>query len=107
MNEALILPLANDAKYKSCFHQYTIRLANQRARDHLQAWALGLGIETRAYYPYALSSHSVGESLGFTSDCDNADELTRVVLSIPIRDSLAGEEKMRVVEVLNSWIPPE
>jgi dTDP-4-amino-4,6-dideoxygalactose transaminase len=99
-NEAIILPLAND-------DQYTIRLANQRARDHLQAWALGLGIETRVYYPYALSSHAVVESLGFTSDCDNADELTRVVLSIPIRDSLAGEEKMRVVEVLNSWIPPE
>jgi hypothetical protein len=50
---------------------------------------------------------AVVESLGFPSDRDNADELTRVVLSIPIRDSLAGEEKMRVVEVLNSWIPPE
>jgi perosamine synthetase len=106
-NTAIILPPANDEKFMSCFHQYTIRLANEQARNHLQAWALGLGIETRVYYPYALSSHAVVESLGLTSDCDNADELTRVVLSIPIRDSLAGEERIRVAEVLNSWIPPE
>jgi dTDP-4-amino-4,6-dideoxygalactose transaminase len=106
-NEAIILPPANDEEYRSCFHQFTIRLTSETARDHLQAWASDHGIETRVYYPYTLSSHSVVESLGLAAACPNAEELAKVVLSIPVRDSLGSEEKLQVAEVLNSWIPPE
>lgn len=106
-NRAIALPPANDAEYMSCFHQYTIRLAGRAARDSLQTWAFEHGIEMRVYYPYSLSSHAVVESLGFATNCPNADELAEVVLSIPVRESLVSEERSRVVDVLNSWIPPE
>jgi perosamine synthetase len=106
-NEAIVLPPANDQEFKSCFHQFTLRLASEAARDHLQAWASDHGIEARVYYPYTLSSHAVVESLGLAAACPNAEELTRVVLSIPVRESLSNEEKLQIANVLNSWIPPE
>lgn len=105
-NEAIVLPLANDTEYRSCFHQYTIRLANRAARDSLQTWALDHGIETRVYYPYSLSGHAAVDGLGFATHCPNADTLAEVVLSVPIRESLTSEERSQVVGVLNSWIPP-
>jgi len=106
-NRAIVLPAANDEENRSCIHQFTLQLSSQAARDHLQEWAAEHEIETRVYYPYSLSSHVVVESLGYAANCPNADQLARVVLSIPVRESLTNEERARVAEVLNSWSPPE
>jgi perosamine synthetase len=106
-SEAITLPPTNDEKYMSCFHQFTVRLPSQTARDNLQSWALGHGVDSRVYYPYSLANHAVVEGLGLATECPIADELTKVVLSIPVRESLTSEEKLQVVSTLNSWTPPE
>lgn len=104
-NDAFTLPAPNDEKSASCFHQFTLRLSSKADRDDLQAWALAHEVETRAYYPYALSSHPVVENLGMGARCENADALSNVVLSIPVRESLSDDERRHVADVVSSWEP--
>ncbi len=104
-NDALVLPPGDDRISASCFHQFTLRLQSAADRDDLQAWANQHDVETRAYYPYALSSHPVIEGLGFGARCDNADALSKVVLSIPVRESLSHDERTHVADVINGWEP--
>ncbi len=104
-NDAITLPVRNDETSASCFHQFTLRLASQADRDDLQAWALAHEVEARAYYPYALSSHPVVEDLGMSARCENAEALSNVVLSIPVRESLSDDERSHVADVVSSWEP--
>jgi dTDP-4-amino-4,6-dideoxygalactose transaminase len=105
VNDAILLPPMNNEKSTSCFHQYTIRLSSHAHRNDLQTWASQHEVETRAYYPYSLSGHPVVENLGIGSLCQNADDLSNVVLSIPVRETLTIEEKAKIVEVLSTWEP--
>ncbi|MBW4078119.1 MAG: DegT/DnrJ/EryC1/StrS family aminotransferase [Acidobacteria bacterium] len=104
-NDALFLPPGDDVTSVSCFHQFTLRLRSKADRDDLQAWTTEHEVETRAYYPYALSSHPVIEDLGLGARCDNADALSNVVLSIPVRESLSDDERKHVADVISGWEP--
>lgn len=104
-NDAIALPPGDDSTSASCFHQFTLRLRSKADRDDLQAWTAQHEVETRAYYPYALSSHPVVEDLGLGARCDNADALSNVVLSIPVRESLSASERKHVADVVSRWEP--
>ncbi len=104
-NEFIVLPPIDDETGSSCFHQYTLQLRDRARRDDLQAWCEKNGVETRAYYPYALSSHPVVEDLGFGAFCQRAQELSTTVLSIPVRESLSDDEKQQIAGVLSAWEP--
>lgn len=105
-NYAIALPPKNDGEKLSCFHQYTVKLRSQEERDNLQDWATQHEVETRAYYPYSLSSHPVVKMLGYEASCKNADELSRTVLSIPVRETLSDEDRSKIASVLNAWSFP-
>lgn len=88
-----------------CWHQYTVRTRSEDERGQLQAWAKQHEIETRVYYPNALSSLPVVKSYGCARVCPNAEQLSRTVLSVPVRESLGREEVDRVAAMLSQWHP--
>lgn len=87
----------------SCWHQYTVRTRSEGERWQLQAWAEKYGVETRVYYPTALSALPVVQRLGCARPCPTAEHLSRTVLSVPVRESLLREEVGRVAAMLDSW----
>ena len=89
----------------NCWHQYTVRTHSEEARDDLRTWAQQQGVETRVYYPTALSALPVVRQLGFGRSCPHAEALSRTVLSFPVRESLSEAEVARVSEVLDGWRP--
>lgn len=88
---------------ESCWHQYTLRLHSESNRDDLQRWAHRHGVETRVYYPSALSALPFIRQLGFGRKCPVAERLASTVLSIPVRESLLSDELRHIGAVLNSW----
>ncbi len=89
----------------SCWHQYTVRTRSEGERRQLQSWAEEQGVESRVYYPAALSALPVVRRLGSARTCPTAEHLARTVLSVPVRESLLPEEVERVAAMLERWRP--
>lgn len=89
----------------NCWHQYTIRTKSEVERRQLQAWAEEQGVETRVYYPTALSVLPTVQRLGSARTCPTAEHLSRTVLSVPVRESLLPEDVDQVVAMLDRWRP--
>ncbi len=103
-NPHLVKPPWSEAD-GNCWHQYTVRTHSEAARDKLRAWALQLGVETRVYYPTALSALPLVRKLGFGRSCPRAEALSKTVVSVPVRESLSESEVVQVGEVLDGWRP--
>jgi len=79
------------------FHQYTVRLLNER-RDAVQAALADAGIGTMVYYPVPQDQLRVYE--GIYAPCPVSARLAGEVLSLPIWPTIAEATQARVVETL-------
>ena len=77
---------------------FTVRA---RDRDRLVNHLTKSGVESRVYYPDAISDLSI---FGAPSGCPVATELAQDVLSLPLRPDLTEDETGVVIEAVNSWV---
>ena len=81
------------------FHQYTIRILNNR-RDHVHKALKAQGIQTMIYYPVPIHKLPVYANLQLT--VPNAEKLAHEVLSLPMYPDLADEQIKTVCDAIKA-----
>ena len=98
-------PMCNDDTYTSCYHQYTLKIKNPVHRNSFIEWMKLSDVETRIYYPYALSNHPLVVANGYGTTCSTAEEISACSVSIPVRESLSESEVKKISDSINNWNP--
>lgn len=86
-----------DARARSAWAQYTVRVDN---RDAVARRMASAGVPTAVYYPTPLHRQPAYSSYPRVSDMKVTDELAGQVLSLPIHPYLTAEQQDRVIECL-------
>jgi dTDP-4-amino-4,6-dideoxygalactose transaminase len=73
------------------FHQYTIKLQTEKARDMLKNYLFEKGIQTEIYYPIALHQIDFLEGRPAGS-LENTEALLKTVLSLPVHPGLSDDD---------------
>lgn len=82
------------------FHQFTIKIAE---RDLSLERLTDLGIGTGVHYPVCLNEQPYyKEELGYKSDTPIAQEISRMVISLPIHPSLTKDDLNEIIKAVNS-----
>jgi len=82
------------------FHQYTIRLANDR--DGVQARLQEAGIGSAIHYPVPIHRQPIMQQLGLgEADVPMAEAAAQSVLSLPVHPSLTPEDIDYIAETVN------
>lgn len=84
---------------KHVFHQYTIRVLNDK-RDQLKEFLNNEGIGTGIHYPWPIYKQKLYEDLGFKDNCSEAEKAAAEVLSIPVNPALSVDDLGKIVSVL-------
>ncbi|MBU0702408.1 MAG: DegT/DnrJ/EryC1/StrS family aminotransferase, partial [Chloroflexi bacterium] len=86
------------------FHQYTIRVSNNRQvlQDHLKE----RGIGTAIHYPCPIHHQPIYRSLGYDDVLPHAEATSREVLSLPVYPTLSQSDLDRIVAAVNSFVKP-
>jgi len=86
------------------FHQYTIRVSNNRQvlQDHLKE----RGIGTAIHYPCPIHHQPIYRSLGYDDVLPHAEAASREVLSLPVYPTLSQSDLGRIVAAVNSFVKP-
>ena len=87
--------------YKHVYHQYTIRVENDRngfAKALREEWGVGCGV----YYP--IPNHTLPSLKGFAKNVDlpETDRAAAEVLSLPVHPSLTSRELRKIVKAVSS-----
>lgn len=97
-------PSPSDDRYKSCYHQYTLRIAGDR-RDQMQVALNDRGIDARAFYPLPMHQQPALNMKNVSMPV--AEQAAREVLAIPVHPGLTADERERVAtainEIANEW----
>ena len=83
------------------YHQYTIRVKNNRREDLIKLFednGIGYGI----FYPFSIPEQPCYKEMNFKTEYEVTDMIKKQVLSIPVHPSLVEEEVKTVTEVINS-----
>lgn len=98
----LCLP-ATDAGNEHVFHQYTVRVMDNR-RDDLQKHLAARGVQSAVYYPLALHLQEAYAHLGMKpGDLPCSEQASREVLSLPVHPDLSEEQGDFVIEAVQSF----
>ncbi|WP_201319203.1 DegT/DnrJ/EryC1/StrS aminotransferase family protein [Paenibacillus sp. EPM92] len=98
------IPVIPDGFYSS-FAQYTIKLKNKEQRDGLQAKLKEQGIPSMIYYSKPLHKQGAFANLEFDkNDFEVANELSDVVLSLPMHPYLRDEDVNTVCDVIKRYM---
>jgi len=89
--------VANNVKH--VFHQYTVRVDKSK-RDQLMDFLNKNGIGTGIHYPKPIYQQKLYQEMGFAVKCDEAENASSEVLSLPIHPSLKHEDLEVIVNVL-------
>jgi len=84
---------------KHVFHQYTVRVENNK-RNELKEFLNKNGVGTGIHYPKPIYQQKLYKELGFTAACPEAEAASMEVLSLPVHPSLETEDLDRIVSVL-------
>jgi dTDP-4-amino-4,6-dideoxygalactose transaminase len=96
------LPPLPDAHEAMVWHQYTVRVSEDR--DGLARRLADQGIEAAVYYPQVLPDQPLYSGRGYTSDdLPVARRLAREVLSLPVHPALSEADLERIVDAVNGW----
>jgi perosamine synthetase len=81
--------------YRHVFHQYTVRLAQDRdgALERLNQ----AGIGARVYYPLPVHQQPLYRQLGYQDSLPVAERASQEVLSLPVHPALSEEELDKIV----------
>ena len=84
------------------FHQYTVRVADNRAalQQHLQEQGIGTAI----HYPCPIHHQPVYQSLGYRDTLPQAEAASRQVLSLPVHPALSQSDLDRIIHAVNSFV---
>lgn len=98
----LALPSLGSASTRHAWSIFTLRVEGDRAElsQHLTRH----GIESRVYYPHALSTHPAFDSRCRCGVLDQTNQAIREVLSIPIYFGLTPQSQDRIIESLAKWL---
>jgi perosamine synthetase len=89
---------------ESCYNYYTVKLDLERlrcGRDRFVEALRAENVECGVYYSLPLTRHPL---LGDGSDCPEAEELSRCVLSLPMHPFLGEDEVEAVAEALGKVV---
>ncbi|MFH1445480.1 MAG: DegT/DnrJ/EryC1/StrS family aminotransferase [Nanoarchaeota archaeon] len=93
--EGIVLPsVTNDTKH--VFHQYTIRVLNNK-RDGLKEYLNGKNIEAMVYYPQTIYQKG-------TENCPEAERAAKEVLSLPIHPFLKRDDIETITEEIKNGL---
>ena len=98
-----IVPPSVRPGYRHVFHQYTIRVLEDR--DGLVEQLRARGIGTGIYYPRTLPAQPVYRGLGYDGHFPVAEEAARQVLSLPVHPALTPTDLELIVEAVREGIP--
>jgi perosamine synthetase len=95
----VITPRIQDS-YRHVYHQYTIRLRQNRdgALERLNQ----AGIGARVYYPLPVHQQPLYRQMGFEDSLPVAERASREVLSLPVHPALSKEELDQIVAEVSS-----
>jgi perosamine synthetase len=84
------------------FHQYTVRVPNNRQamQDHLHRHGVGTAI----HYPCPIHHQPAYQSLGYDDALPQAEAASREVLSLPVHPALSQSDLDRIVTAVNSFV---
>ncbi len=100
--ELIVLPKSTKGA-KHVYHQYTLRVNNNR-RDQLQIFLKENGIATEIYYPLPLHLQKCFYYLGYKQgSLPNTEKASKEVLSLPIFPGLTEEEIFYVSEKIHEF----
>ncbi len=85
--------------YRHVYHQYTIRVGNDR--DRLAKHLRERGIATGIYYPLPVHRQVAYQRLGYSDDLPVAERACAEVLSLPVHPALTSEDLDDIVEGVN------
>ena len=97
-NPLVTLPPPNDHVYRSCYHQYTIRIRSRR-RSAIQRELRGSGVESRIYYPRPVHLQPAWPFMAGSFPV--AERAAQEVLSIPVHPQMSRDELATVAGLLN------
>jgi len=97
-NERIITPKVRE-NCKHVFHQYTIRVMDDRDKiaDTLNEKGIGTGI----YYPIPIHKQKLYKDLGYNESLPVSEKLANDVISLPIHPSITRENLEYISSVLN------
>ena len=89
--------------YRHVYHQYTVRLPNDRdgVRKRLAARGVGSGV----YYPLPVHEQPVYGKLGYSDSLPVAERLAGEVLSLPVHPALTESDLARIVDAVRAEVP--
>lgn len=82
------------------FHQYTLRIANERDEVARQLGMAGVG--TAIFYPLPIHQQKVFRDLGYNDRLPVSEQVSREVLSLPVHPALTEAERNQIVAAVNS-----
>lgn len=82
------------------YHLYVVRLDR---RDELASYLFERGISTGIHYPHSLPSLQAYAGHPQQGEAFFADEMARTVLSLPMADSIRGEQVDRVIDAVRNF----
>lgn len=106
LKDTVCIPVVPEG-YASSWSQYTIRVNDAEIRRKLVAYLSAKGIQTAVYYPRALHEQGAFTAIKTASECPNAINATKEVLSLPIHPYMTDEEVFCVSEAIRSFFRRE
>jgi len=97
-NESIITPRVRE-NCKHVFHQYTIRVTDDR--DRIVSILNEKGIGTGIYYPIPIHRQKLYKDLGYNETLPVSERLANEVISLPIHPSVTMENLEYISSVLN------
>jgi len=97
-NESIIIPRVRE-NCKHVFHQYTIRVTDDR--DRIVSILNEKGIGTGIYYPIPIHRQKLYKDLGYNETLPVSERLANEVISLPIHPSVTMENLEYISSVLN------
>lgn len=95
------------AGYYSSWAQYTIKVNDKVSRQKLITYLKTKDIQTSIYYPRTLHEQKAFSTLKTIVDCENATDLSKHVLSIPIHPYMTNDEVLYVGKMICSFFAEE
>lgn len=97
----VVRPVVTDPRAHHVYHQYSILV---EGRDTLRGHLDALDIENIVYYPIPLHLQPVFAPLGGAfGDLPHTERAVASVLSIPVHENLAAEQRQRVIDAVRGW----
>lgn len=88
--------------YKHVFHQYVIKIKNQRKK--LMRFLMGQGIESGIFYPLPIYRQKLYRKLGYDKvRLKNTEETCREVLSLPVHPALENKDLEKIAQSIKKW----